>query len=283
MADGDPRPGRDRNLRKVSICVLTYGDYPDLARRVIESIRRFCPRSDYELVVGANAVCSETLAYLEELLSVGALDYLLHNPRNLNKCPMMRRMFERVTADLIWWFDDDSYICAPGAFSQWMEAVHAAAASTVMWGAMYRCPSTGAFTDLEDIVGFVRRASWYRGLPPPSWRPGGKGEFNLDNYNCGDGRWDFITGGCWLIRTSAIRALDWPDRRLIKLGDDVLLGEAIRQQGWAIQNIGAPGVAVNTESRRGDPGYLAGASRTDSPGGPFAEPIASEPIMKDLG
>ena len=46
--------------------------------------------------------------------------------------------------------------------------------------------------------------------------------------------------------------LDWPDRRLTRYGDDVFLGEAIRQQGWAMTNLGSPGIAMNTEPRRGE-------------------------------
>ena len=57
-----------------------------------------------------------------------------------------------------------------------------------------------------------------------------------------------------MIRTTAVRALDWPDPRLVKMGDDTFLGEAIRQQGWEIMDNGSPGVAINTAPRRGDPG-----------------------------
>jgi len=242
---------------KVTLCILTYGGHLELARQAVESIRKNCPRSEYHLIVGANAVCNETLSYLESLHAAGDLDHLIHSVENINKCPMMRRMFERVETEFIWWFDDDSYLTAPDTLSQWLGAAGAAPASTVMWGELNRCRWRSDFTDMEDVEGFVRSAPWYRGLPPPSWRPGGKGEFNFQNRNCGDGRWDFIVGGCWLIRTSAIRALDWPDRRLIKLGDDVFLGEAIRQQGWELGNIGRPGVAINTEKRRGDPGSCA--------------------------
>ena len=38
------------------------------------------------------------------------------------------------------------------------------------------------------------------------------------------------------------------------MGDDTLLGEAIRQQGWDIMNIDNPGIAISTESRRGEIG-----------------------------
>lgn len=241
-------------MPSVTICVLTYGDYPRLAHRVVESIRAFCPRSEYYLSVGANAVGDETRDYLEARRKAGEVDCVVGSTVNLNKCPMMRRMFRDVNTEFIWWFDDDSYVTERGALTQWLKAAGAAPASTVMWGQLCRCNSPEDFTDLEDVLSFVRCASWYRALPPPSWRPGGKGEFNFENRGGGDGRWDFIVGGCWMIRTAAVRALDWPDHRLIKLGDDVLLGEAIRQQGWKLGNIGHPGVAINTEPRRGQEG-----------------------------
>ena len=100
---------------------------------------------------------------------------------------------------------------------------------------------------------FVRSASWYRGLTPPSWETGGKGEMDFDGKGGGDGRWSFIVGGCWLLRTSALRSLNWPDPRLVKGSDDVYLGEAIRQQGWSTKHVDLP-VAVNQSERRGCPG-----------------------------
>src|SRR5262245_30599664 len=198
----------------VTICVLTYGNYPRLAKRVVESIRCHCPRSEYRLVVGANAVVQETLAYLESVKKAADLDRLIVSPVNLCKCPMMRRMFAGIQTEFIWWFDDDSYVLQPTAFLTWLEAAQAAPESAVMWGQSAHCDHTESFSNLEDVVGFVRSASWYGGLPPPSWRIGGKGEFNFQNRGKGDGRWFFILGGCWLIRTRTIRALNWPDRRL---------------------------------------------------------------------
>jgi len=244
-------------MPKVTICILTYGDYAHLVRRAIESIRSYCPRTDYRLVVGANAVGRQTLDYLQDLEQKGEIDRLIVSAENINKCPMMRRMFEGIETEFIWWFDDDSYVTKRGALSTWLEDAEKSPPSTVMWGAMAWCGASAAFTDLDNPVGFVREASWYRGLTPPSWRVGGKGQFDFAGGGTGDGRWFFLLGGCWLIRTSAVRALDWPDPRLIKLGDDVFLGEAIRQHDWQMQHIAAPGVAINTHERRGSPGGSA--------------------------
>ena len=82
-------------MPKVTICVLTYGDYPRLAQQVIESIRDHCPRSDYRLIVGANAIGQETMEYLESVRADGAIDHLILSQINLSKCPMMRQMFEQ--------------------------------------------------------------------------------------------------------------------------------------------------------------------------------------------
>jgi GT2 family glycosyltransferase len=207
--------------------------------------------------VGANAVGAKTAQYLRNLRANGEIDHLIHSRENLNKCPMMREMFRKVQSEFIWWFDDDSYIQEKEACERWLGAAEQALKSTVMWGQMAYCDSTMGFApNLADVVAFVRSASWYRGLPPPSWKPGGKGHFDFEGNGLGDGRWIFILGGCWLIRTSTIRALDWPDQRLQKEGDDVFLGEAIRQNGWTCMNIGTEGVEIDSEPRRGCAGAV---------------------------
>lgn len=239
----------------VTLCVLLYGDHPELARQCVESIRTHAPRAAYRLSVGTNAVGVATRAYLAGLQAAGALDRWIDSPVNLNKCPMMRRLFESVETEFIWWFDDDSFMTGPEAFPRWLGPAQQDPESVAMWGQLASCDSPLTFApDIPDVPGFVRRASWYRGLPPPSWRPGGKGEFNWRGQGTGDGEWLFAVGGSWLVRTAVVRALDWPDRRLIKMGDDVFLGEALRQHGWTIRNLGSPGVAINSQPRRGDPG-----------------------------
>ncbi len=236
----------------VTICVLVYGHYPELARRTIASIRTHCGRDLYQLFVGANAVGPETLDFLHQLLSEGAIDRLIHSESNLNKCPMMGKMFETIQTEFVWWFDDDSYILDPMALPERLRLAGSSQTHEVMWGHVFFFGNETDFSYGTDVVGYVKRAPWFRGKEPPSWAPGGKGEFDFTGEGTGDGRWFFPTGGCWFIRTHAIRALGWPDPGLIKRNDDVLLAEAIRQQGWEFRDIGPCGVAINTEPRRGE-------------------------------
>jgi hypothetical protein len=211
----------------LTVCVLTYGNYCDLARRCIDSILANTDRALYRLVVGANAVAQETDHYLLSLQTSGAIDRVHRSRRNLNKNPMMRRMFRRIDTPYVCLFDDDSYVLEKRALQRLLERVE-----------------------------FIRTAKWYRGLTPPGRAPGGKGEFNFEGRGTGDPRWEFILGGFWLMRTWAIRAMDWPDRRLVNLGEDVLLGEAVRQQGWSIENAPKLGIAINQAPRRGPDGGL---------------------------
>ena len=227
-----------------AICVLLFGDYPQLAMRVFESIEEHVPRADRELIVGANAIGAKTVELVDRLQHEGQIDSLIHSSQNVNKCTMMRRMLREVNAEYVWWFDDDSYIKSSSALMDRLCIAREAPQDTVMWGQAAFCESPSNFTSRSDVSGFVKTAHWCRGLRSPADELSKEGQ-----------RWRFILGGGWFIRTSALRRLNWPDPRLRKEGDDVFLGEAIRQQGWKIQDIGELGVSIDQERRRGDVGF----------------------------
>jgi hypothetical protein len=159
---------RSDSIPPVSICVLTYGDYAALAERCLESIRRCCERSLYRLIFGANAVGQETRQYLKERLEAGDVDRLHLSDVNLNKCPMMRRMFVDVDTEFIWWFDDDSYVVGPEALPRRL-MIARAAPTTVAWGHKFFFSRESDFNLGLDAVALVKRAPWYRGRPPASW------------------------------------------------------------------------------------------------------------------
>jgi GT2 family glycosyltransferase len=253
----------------VSICVLVYGDYVELARRCISSITQHCPRAEYRLLVGANAPSPQTTEYLEGLKASGAIDTLIVSAENINKCPMMRRLFHEVDTEYIWWFDDDSWIHDANTFPMWLDKARTSSPETMLWGRVFYVSHEHEFSYGRDAVEWVRKAEWFEGKEPPSWQPGGQDVFNFEGRESGDGRWFFAAGGCWLIKTQAVRALDWPDRRLLKEGDDVLLCEALRQKGWRVEQMGMDcGLAINDHERRGvhrDTGRIVSETKRTHP------------------
>jgi hypothetical protein len=58
----------------------------------------------------------------------------------------------------------------------------------------------------------------------------------------------FALGAFWAIRTEVRQLLDWPGPRLIHADEDFLLGEALRQNFFRIENFNY-GVKVNDAPR----------------------------------
>jgi hypothetical protein len=222
-----------------TVAVLTWGDHLWLARRCLDSLYRSVPRDVSELLVAANAPSPSVRAWLETETRQGRVDKLLVSELNLFKNPMMREVIRIARGDDLWWFDDDSHITDDGAFAQWWGQVQASSPRVVGWGATAFARAFDGFQDMAEARAWVRQARWYRGIEPP----GGTGPWH---------DWWFLTGGCWWMRLSALRAIDWPDPRLRHVAEDILLGEAVRQQGWHLANVLHPGVAISDAPRRGE-------------------------------
>lgn len=216
---------------KVTICVLLYGDYEALHRRVISSIRNNTPKEWYKLIVGCNEVCQNTLSWLPEVLQ--DIDHeLMIEPTNIYKYPFMRKMFARADTRWIIWFDDDSHTNNPEWLQQLAKYVyHGQERGIHCWGKKYYIHIKPGQEE------WVQAASWYRGL-----------EMQRDSKAK---LIRFMTGGFWAITTEAIRKIDWPDPRIRHNGGDVMLGEALRQSGFAMQQVRIEGVGISNHKRRG--------------------------------
>jgi hypothetical protein len=179
-----------------------------------------------EIFVGANAPSQQTDAVIAEYLAAGKIDRVFRSEHNRNKCPAMREMFAEVLTPLIWWFDDDSHIEALSAFDRWLDAAVDLPLTVGAWGHVFYIGGS------DYLKTQSRSAPWFKGLP------------FIDN-------WWFPTGGCWMARTEAVHKLGWPHVGLVKRQDDVLLGEALRQNGYSIKDIGPSGVRISDHDRRG--------------------------------
>lgn len=209
-----------------------YGNYPALARQAVDSIVSKCSRDQFQLVIGCNACCDETLMYLA---SVNQIDRLIVSPVNINKCPMQRKMFEHIDTEFIWWFDDDSLVVDDQALQRRIEIADASPPETVLWGPIFFWNDQEGFNFGVDVKPWIRAQPWYTRDPIP----------------CdASGKWVFVIGANWFARTSALQQLNWPPTSFVKAGDDALLCEAIRQSGLTFQQIGECGTAFQTHERR---------------------------------
>lgn len=60
--------------KRVTNCVLLYGNYPGLARQAIDSLVKRCDQDACQLIVGCNARCQENI---ESPNSVSQFDHLM--------------------------------------------------------------------------------------------------------------------------------------------------------------------------------------------------------------
>jgi hypothetical protein len=229
---------------KITICVLLYGDYPALATRCINSIRDNSNRDQYTLIVGMNECCEETTKFVNTEIDA---DVIIHSKKNIGKDPMMRRMFQFVETQWMWWFDDDSYITDKQALSARLELIEKFP-NVSMFGHMFFFGSQSNFNYGTDIKPWIKEQPWYKGRPLPCGVSSYLPDFNVDGN---DDRWFFITGGSWIADIEVLRKLDFPQTNLLKRNDDVILAEMFRQNDYVLQDCGAIHMKINDAPRRG--------------------------------
>jgi hypothetical protein len=214
---------------RFTVCVLLYGDYPQLASRLLGSLDRYADGGDFEVRIGCNQLSAEsTLVVRQHLKEWGGRlcdwRHVYWSPCNVYKYPMMRRMLytRPITTPYTMWFDDDSWI-HPAASPAWFSSVADAMADADMAGSVWE----------RELQG--NQAAWIESRP---WYAGKK-------FARGD-RTKFCTGGWWTIRTEILQKWDWPDRDIVHFGGDQMLGVLCSQQGYRVKHFEA-GVAINAD------------------------------------
>lgn len=211
-----------------TICVLLYGDYPELAERCLTSIKRNIPNT-VPLRIGMNTTGDRTNEFVHQF----AIDRQQNcdtytNNVNPHKYPTMRYMLHGegglVTTPYTMWFDDDSFISYTEREGvTWLDTVSKAMEDADMIGSVYTIGWQGQQRE------FVKAQPWYNGKDP-SARP----------------KIRFATGGWWTIRTPLLYELDYPWPVLDHRGGDVMLGEACYQRGLRLNHFNS-GVRINAD------------------------------------
>ena len=241
----------------LTICVVAYGPHAPLAERFLASLYRNTDPALFYLRAGLNEVEEETQKLFEKYGERFGNITIFAEPRNVFKCPLMRRMFFQPMLATTWmiWCDDDTHFTR----TDWLQRLSSkieASPEVAVWGKPH-----ALWRHDESVLDWIRAADWYQGrrfLRGP----------DLDGNDAT--KFAFATGGFWAARVEVLRYLDWPDRRLIQANDDFLLGEALRQNQFRLGHF-EYGVNINDALRRNP-----GAAEVCSLGGPASSaPSAS--------
>lgn len=221
----------------ITVCSITYGDYPELPLRSLRGLYDTLDESKFKLRFGMNAPserCEKQLLDFLETKSNVEIVYIA-KPQ-LFKSPMMRKLFRDkehpITTDWIMFFDDDACFTS----NEWIKdfgktidrergsANKRFSAGIAMFGLV-------RFMRLSArLISYIKAARWFKKKPFVLVKA--RGDRATHNYKV-----DFVTGGLWLITTEAVNRLDWPDPRLTQKLDDVLLGAALRQNDYGIASV----------------------------------------------
>jgi len=215
---------------KFTICVLLYGDHPQLAERCLTSICDTIQEGHLNLRIGLNQVSQ---AVRDWVFSWMPHEDIWEAPTNIHKYPMMRQMFygaRPVETPYTMWFDDDSYLDGYQLVRQqnqpyWLSLVEQNMVNSDMIGSVYTIPFQG------QQRAFVRDQSWYNGRDPEERKS-----------------MRFATGGWWTARTEVLREWDYPWEYLDHRGGDCMFGELMYQQGLRLNQF-RDGVKINADDQ----------------------------------
>jgi ADP-heptose:LPS heptosyltransferase len=243
VAGGDPF---DHPLigGKATICLLMYGDYPDMHKSCLGSILASTAPNRREIRVVTNQLCLDTRAWLDMLKGEDKLHTLIHNDDNRKKYPAMRQLFHDpenpITTNWIIWFDDDSIA---NRDPQWYR--------NLMIKIVNEYPRRGRmvgdlrfFTLHPAQIEWAKTRSWWHGRSLQT-----KKKMEAPNGN----NIFFAAGGFWALETAAMREAQIPDPDIGHNGGDYIVGLQLWQQGYrtAAWNTKKSHVYTSSVGRRG--------------------------------
>ncbi len=197
-----------------SVCALLYGDYPALARRLLDSLRVHDQVQDFRLGLNQVGMATRDCVHSWALQQYHRQPVYLYeeaNFANLGKYPLMRQMLrDRKVAAKVMWFDDDSYLDPAAGTDWWQQAAQVSRGKTQV-GSIHRIMQR---TRQHEVI---VRQPWFTGKP-------------INHRH----RFEFATGGWWIADSSFLLRWDYPFPALHHNGGDSILGELIRQQGGTL-------------------------------------------------
>lgn len=209
---------------RLTIFVLCYGDYLPMQQRCLDSILRTIPLERLDLRIAANCVGQATLNYIRTLPATKLYTYT-DNP---GKYKIMRDMLWDehlpITTNYFAWFDDNCHV----QHNNWVNMLAQDIAIQPAHVAMYGLKMYYSFDfDKEDPRAWLEGQDWHKGFPLRTNRgnPAPNGDCT---HFCAD--WFFV------MRTDAMRKSQIPSLGLEQKGGDMVIGEQLYQNGYALKS-----------------------------------------------
>lgn len=212
------------------IVACCYGPYPQLAKRLFDSIYEMADNtSRLRLHIGCSECCQETLDFLRQKYDAGMITTLLESRPNINMSPIMRTLINVVEEQYFVWFDDDVRIIKKGWDSYFIDFINGNHKFAVA-GGMY---TTGRGDDFKH---FLEKSPWWVG-----W---GQLKPSIKDHAL------FAVGSCRIINAGFVRQHKFPDYRIVKKFEDSILGDLCEQQGQPTLSIPDIATFINREEKR---------------------------------
>lgn len=201
-----------------SVCILCYGNYPELIQRCLTSLAGSRPPAGFisDLRIGCNEISSQSRETIFDFSATWPTPVYVYTPLsgNVGKYPLMRRLFydpDRPLAARVMWFDDDSYI-DQSAGETWWRQVEAQSSNVAQLGSIHRW-----------------RCRWRQaeGLNKQPWMR----QRVAENF-----KFPFCVGGWWVSHSRLFSGWDYPFPYIHHNGGDTLLSLLLQQQGGELKS-----------------------------------------------
>lgn len=250
----------------VDICVLTYGDHPDLVARCLDSLSSAAGDSSVRLHVGLNDASRRTAEAVAARGAQWPSDRYFTYSRSPQqyKYPLMRQILRSGNVrpeGLFVWFDDDSFVKTSAcAMIADLRSAYSSGDQPVAVGVRQVYLRLAPFQRE-----WVQKQPWFAGVPIP------------------DKNVPLLPGSWWACPTALLLRHDWPPPDLVHNGGDILFSLLCAQLG--VQMIHMPQhVAINADKsgkncsqqsrephprtpRAGDPAWATRTGKAVSHGG----------------
>jgi ADP-heptose:LPS heptosyltransferase len=213
---------------KLTVTVLCFGDYSQLARTCLGSIYNSDMSDRFEIRVFANGCGSDTVNYLRSL----PLRKLIISDTNIFKAAACRQLWhdkdDPITTPYVVWMDDDSFVVDfkwPKLLAESIITNHPKGAR--LFGIKFLHDLRIYKQASYDPNEWFKKAKWYKGR---AWSTTG-------GISAANGTIvPFVSGGFLAIANEMIKVANIPDPRLLHNGIDATIGAQVYQTGYEIKD-----------------------------------------------